>query len=255
MTKKSLQDSVLYVLGIIAVIAAIIFGLAVFDQKGLLLFSPGSVSDMTYEKAPEMKLTPGADYKAVIKTSEGDIEVDLFENNAPKTVNNFVFLARENFYDGVKFHRIVPEFVIQGGSRLSLDDNPNNDSIGGPGYKFNDEVNWDSLGLSTERKDELKAGGFVQDSSVQSKPMVKYSLAMANAGPNTNGSQFFITLTDRDSESIKGIEGQHTVFGIVTKGQEIVDKIGSSQSTDDQLTKPAPSSLPTINDIEIIEQK
>jgi len=142
-----------------------------------------------YSAPPAMSIDPAQSYAATIETSRGTINVDLFANDAPMTVNNFVFLAKEGFYDGVKFHRVINDFMIQGGD-------PTGTGSGGPGYKF---------------KDEVGAG----------KPKHKVgSLSMANAGPGTNGSQFFITHIATD-----WLDGKHTVFGQVTKGQDIVNAV------------------------------
>jgi peptidyl-prolyl cis-trans isomerase B (cyclophilin B) len=126
--------------------------------------------------------------QAVIKTNHGPIEIELFRDDAPKTVNNFVKLANDGFYDSVIFHRVIPDFMIQGGD-------PTGTGSGGPGYTFEDEFN--------DRK------------------VARGALAMANAGPNTNGSQFFIVTTD----AAPWLDGKHTVFGKVTEGMEIVDQI------------------------------
>jgi peptidyl-prolyl cis-trans isomerase B (cyclophilin B) len=126
--------------------------------------------------------------EARLNTNHGAIEVELFPVDAPKTVDNFVKLARDGFYDGVIFHRVIPDFMIQGGD-------PTGTGTGGPGYTFEDEFN--------DRKVERGA------------------LAMANAGPNTNGSQFFIVTT----ESAPWLDGKHTVFGRVTAGMDVADTI------------------------------
>jgi peptidyl-prolyl cis-trans isomerase B (cyclophilin B) len=125
---------------------------------------------------------------AVLSTNHGAIDVELFPGDAPKTVDNFVKLARDGFYDGVIFHRVIPDFMIQGGD-------PTGTGSGGPGYSFEDEFNQHKV--------------------------VRGALAMANAGPNTNGSQFFIVTTD----AAPWLDGKHTVFGRVTSGMEIADKI------------------------------
>jgi peptidyl-prolyl cis-trans isomerase B (cyclophilin B) len=125
---------------------------------------------------------------ATIHTNHGAIEVELFDEDAPKTVENFTTLARKGFYDGVTFHRVIPDFMIQGGD-------PTGTGSGGPGYQFEDEAN---------------------DHSV-----VRGALAMANAGPNTNGSQFFVVT----AEAASWLDGKHTVFGRVTSGMDVVDKI------------------------------
>jgi peptidyl-prolyl cis-trans isomerase B (cyclophilin B) len=125
---------------------------------------------------------------ATLHTNHGPIRVELFDDDAPKTVENFLKLARDGFYDGVIFHRVIPDFMIQGGD-------PTGTGSGGPGYQFEDEFN--------EHKIERGA------------------LAMANAGPNTNGSQFFIVTT----EAAPWLDGKHTVFGSVTDGMDVVDAI------------------------------
>jgi cyclophilin family peptidyl-prolyl cis-trans isomerase len=125
---------------------------------------------------------------ATLHTNQGPIELELYDEDAPKTVENFLKLSRDGFYDGVVFHRVIPDFMIQGGD-------PTGTGMGGPGYTFEDEFN--------DRKIERGA------------------LAMANAGPNTNGSQFFIVTTD----AAPWLDGKHTVFGRVTEGMDVVDKI------------------------------
>lgn len=138
---------------------------------------------------PAMQIDPKKNYTAKIETVRGTIVVDLDAKNAPKTVNNFVFLAKEGFYDGVTFHRVINDFMIQGGD-------PTGTGRGGPGYKF---------------EDETKNNPNKHDTGV---------LSMANAGPNTNGSQFFITHSPQPH-----LNGKHTVFGKVTSGQNVVDAI------------------------------
>jgi len=132
-----------------------------------------------------------------IQTSMGDIKLELFNDDAPKTVANFLKLASSGFYDGTTFHRVIPDFMIQGGDPLSKDNDPSNDGTGGPGYSFDDEINDHKL--------------------------VKGALAMANSGPNTNGSQFFIVTAD----ATPWLDGKHTAFGMVTEGQDVVDAISA----------------------------
>ena len=128
-------------------------------------------------------------YTATFNTSRGEIVCELFAKDKPKTVNNFVFLAKDKFYDGTKFHRVISDFMIQGGC-------PQGTGYGGPGYKFEDEIR------GTTNKHKVG------------------SLSMANAGPNTNGSQFFITHVETGY-----LDPKHTVFGQVTKGQDVVDSV------------------------------
>jgi cyclophilin family peptidyl-prolyl cis-trans isomerase len=126
--------------------------------------------------------------QATLQTNHGAIEVELFEEDAPKTVDNFVKLSKDGFYDGLTFHRVIPDFMIQGGC-------PRGDGTGGPGYQFEDEPN----------EHHVERG----------------ALAMANSGPDTNGSQFFIVTT----EAAPWLDGKHTVFGQVSSGMDVVDEI------------------------------
>ncbi len=138
---------------------------------------------------PEMKIDPKKTYQAVIETPKGEIELELYPQYAPKTVNNFCFLAEEGYYDGITFHRVISDFMIQGGD-------PTGTGRGGPGYRF---------------ADEFKGNPLKHEKGV---------ISMANAGPGTNGSQFFITHSPQPH-----LDGKHTVFGKVVKGQDVVDVI------------------------------
>ena len=143
----------------------------------------------TFDRPPEMQIDPSKQYRAAIETSLGEIVFELFAERAPVTVNHFVFLAREGFYDGVPFHRVIPGFMIQGGD-------PEGTGRGGPGYTFEDEfsddLRFDAPGL----------------------------LAMANAGPATNGSQFFVTVSTPSH-----LNGRHTIFGRALEGYDVVETI------------------------------
>jgi cyclophilin family peptidyl-prolyl cis-trans isomerase len=143
-----------------------------------------------YSRPPEMQIDPSKHYEAIFHTDRGDFTVELFAREAPITVNNFVFLARDGFYDGTTFHRVIKDFMAQGGD-------PTGTGTGGPGYKFADErgalaLKHDSAGV----------------------------LSMANAGPNTNGSQFFITFGPTPH-----LNGKHGVFGRVTSGMNVANSI------------------------------
>ena len=147
------------------------------------------MSSKQWNKPPEMVIDPKKKYSVSMNTSKGIIEIELYPEHAPKTVNNFVFLSKEGFYDGVSFHRVIEDFVIQGGD-------PTGTGRGGPGYNF---------------EDELKNNPLKHERGV---------ISMANAGPNTNGSQFFITHSPQPH-----LNGKHTVFGKVTNGLDVVDAI------------------------------
>ena len=171
----------------------------------------GDSMSMQYDSPPALTIDTGKTYKAVLTTSLGTINIDLFASEVPNTVNNFVFLAREGFYDDVIFHRVIPGFMVQGGD-------PTGTGRGGPGYRFDDEP----VRRSYDR-------GIV---------------AMANAGPNTNGSQFFIM------HQSYGLPPQYTIFGFATAGLDVVDAIATlPRNANDR-----PDNPPQILSIEIIEE-
>lgn len=146
-----------------------------------------------YDAYPDMMIDPQTDYEALIQTNKGDMRVRLFAEEAPLTVNNFVYLANQGFYDGLTFHRVIEDFMAQGGD-------PTGQGAGGPGYQFQDETN---NGLTFDRPGLL---------------------AMANAGPGTNGSQFFITFVPTS-----WLNGNHTIFGEVIEGSEVLSQLTRRQ--------------------------
>jgi len=150
-----------------------------------------------WNSPPPMQIDVSKTYRVTMETTRGTIELDLYPQHAPLTVNNFVFLVREGFYDGLTFHRVIKDFVIQGGD-------PTGRGSGGPGYRFRDEVIGNPL---------------THEAGV---------ISMANAGPNTNGSQFFITHTPQPH-----LNGRHTVFGRVVAGMDVVYAIQQG----DKMTK------------------
>jgi cyclophilin family peptidyl-prolyl cis-trans isomerase len=158
-----------------------------------------------FPAAPPSCLEDGVDYVATMETDVGTIEIDLLEDEAPATVNNFVYLARYGYYDGLDFHRVIPDFVIQGGD-------PQGDGTGGPGYQFEDEL---------PEPEDYQAG----------------SVAMANSGPDTNGSQFFIVTSEQGAESLVQAVGgtaNYSLFGTVTEGMDVVAEIEADGSTTGQ---------------------
>lgn len=147
--------------------------------------------------------------RAVLKTSSGNIEIEFFKSKAPATVANFIKLSQAGFYDGVKFHRVIRDFMIQSGDPLSKGDDTSSYGRGGPGYTFPDEIN--------------------------DQKIVRGVIAMANAGPNTNGSQFFIVT----AAATPWLDGKHTVFGKVVSGMEVVDKINNVITGENDIPKTA----------------
>lgn len=181
------------------------------------------------------------DHTVILHTSLGDITLELDADAAPKTVTNFIALAKTGYYDELTFHRVIPDFMIQGGD-------PSGNGTGGEsvfGAVFEDEINADSYGLDKKMlkdevdgdlppeladasiKDYLTLQGYKFDDDLKSLPMKKGAIAMANRGPNTNGSQFFIIQRDGGTD---WLEGKHTVFGMVTDGLDVVDTIANVES-------------------------
>ncbi len=142
---------------------------------------------MQWDSPPKMMIDTAKKYTAIMETEKGTMELELFAKDVPKTVNNFVFLAREGYFDGTTFHRVIPGFMVQGGD-------PTGTGRGGPGYRFEDE--------------------FTEHGHITG------ALSMANAGPNTNGSQFFITYV-----AVHQLDGKHSVFGQLVKGMDILKAI------------------------------
>ncbi|MEC9375386.1 MAG: peptidylprolyl isomerase [Pseudomonadota bacterium] len=147
-----------------------------------------------WNDSPKLKIDDSKQYSCTINTNKGAIKIKLFAADAPKTVNNFIFLANEGFYNGIQFHRVINNFMIQGGD-------PTGSGSGGPGYRFDDEFD--------NNPNTHQTG----------------SLSMANAGPNTNGSQFFICHAPQPH-----LDGKHTVFGQVIEGQEVVNAIAQGDT-------------------------
>ncbi|MGB3072940.1 MAG: peptidylprolyl isomerase [Candidatus Moraniibacteriota bacterium] len=175
-----------------------------------------AMTSKQYPSAPVMSIDPAKKYTAVLHTEKGDIEIELAAAATPITVNNFVFLAREKFYDGVVFHRTTKDSMIQGGD-------PTGTGMGDPGYRFNDEP---------------FTGEYIRG-----------TVAMANAGPNTNGSQFFIM------HKAMAYPKSYTIFGVVTKGIEVVDAIAAEPAIDNgrgEISKPV--SPVKITSVDIIEK-
>jgi cyclophilin family peptidyl-prolyl cis-trans isomerase len=168
----------------------------------------------SFSAAPPMCIDPEKSYTAVLKTDAGEITVALDAKRAPKTVNNFVFLARYGFYEGVAFHRVIPTFVIQSGS-------PSDDPNGGPGYQFEDEL---------PEAGEYELG----------------SVAMANRGPDTNGSQFFIVSGE---QGVRGLSPDYSLFGQVTEGMDVVAAI-----EEDGSGSGLPEQTHTIDEVTITEE-
>lgn len=199
-------------IGVLAIIGGAIFFLtrsAMAPEPASLVTAPAA-ADNPKPKGEQLELTGDV---VELETNFGTVTLELYPEEAPRTVNNFLKLAKAGFYDGTKFHRVIKDFMIQGGDPNSKDDNWADDGTGGPGYTFEDEFN--------EHR------------------VVRGVIAMANSGPDTNGSQFFIVT----AESTPWLDGKHTVFGRAVKGMEVVDKIENVVTTPG--TDPVAANHPT----------
>jgi cyclophilin family peptidyl-prolyl cis-trans isomerase len=219
--KPHVTNFIIYIGAIIVVIAGLAF---LFSQNNTMpaqkQTQPEATTSATnkkqYSAAPKMEISPSKAYTAIVTTNKGNFTIELFNKETPETVNNFVFLARDGFYDGVVFHRIIKDFMIQTGD-------PNGDGTGGPGYSFADEK--------------------------ITKDYTRGTVAMANRGPDTNGSQFFIVHKDTQ------LPKQYVIFGKITEGLDIIDKIAETQVTDSaQGEKSKPTQQVTIEKIKIVEK-
>jgi cyclophilin family peptidyl-prolyl cis-trans isomerase len=170
------------------------------------------MTKLQWTNPPEMEIDPKKKYSAVLNTDKGDIKIELFADKTPKTVNNFVYLAKQGFYDETIFHRVIPDFMVQGGD-------PEGTGRGGPGYRFEDEFHTD---LKHDKRGVL---------------------SMANAGPNTNGSQFFITHV-----ATPWLDNKHSVFGQLVEGEEVFMSIPDRDPS--SVNSPAVK----LNSVTIIEE-
>ncbi len=211
----------------LAILALLVFGITKFLNWRLAQGAPAEKFPVTSASAnpdlifpslssvPDNKNMGNSDAKfAVIETDTGNIRLELYTQNAPKTVANFISLINKGFYNGLKFHRVIPDFMIQGGD-------PKGDGTGGPGYVFADEINPWSLGLSEDAIKALELEGYKYTRDLNSYKMTAGALAMANVGPGTNGSQFFIVTEQAQPH----LDGRHTVFGRVVEGMDVVRQI------------------------------
>lgn len=183
---------------------AIIFSLILVLLIGLVI---AAFAFVDYLKEKDIR-------RMVITTEKGEIKLELYPKIAPKTVENFIKLTEEGFYDELTFHRVVENFIIQGGD-------PNGDGTGGPGYTFEDEINPISLNMNIARTKQLEQMGYKYRTDLESISHDVGVISMANAGPNTNGSQFFIVTTQPQPD----LDGRHTVFGRVYEGMDVVRNI------------------------------
>lgn len=216
--KDVIKDNKKILLLSVGLLVACVVGLYLTKEGGLLSMNT-NISDLTDTKkfsAPEQVMEEGVDYKAILKTSVGDITIDLLEKETPVTVNSFLFLTQNHYYEDMIFHRVIKDFVIQTGD-------PTGTGSGGPGYYIDNEI--------TDRK------------------YAKYVVGMANAGADTNGSQFFITSGNIATANAQYMDGKYTIFGVVESGFAVVDSIEKVETDGDD----KPINDVSLDSVQIIE--
>jgi peptidyl-prolyl cis-trans isomerase B (cyclophilin B) len=229
----------LYLIGII-----VLFGVLIAATSNVLipiLRNPGSLDLFSnFNTPPSLDIDRNLDYYADITTNFGVITIDLFEKDALQNVNNFISLANRGYYNGTKFHRLFPDFMIQGGDRNTLNNDPGDDGKGRPGYLINDEINWDSLDLSSDRRTALTERGYQNTAGIETQRFERYMVGLANGGPNTNGSQFFIILSNPNDERVREFDGYYTPLGRIVAGFDSLDRISQIEVDATDLNIPRP---------------
>lgn len=247
---KQDKNTSLYLVGII-----IMFGILIVVSGQFItpLFQKNKPVNIALNLAkPSLIIDTNKNYTAKLATNLGEIDILLCAKCAPNNVNNFVYLSQKDYYKGTKFHRVVKDLLFQGGDRNTIGTDVTSYGKGKTTYLIEDEVNWDALSLSQEKRDYLASNGYKSAPNLPSKPIAKYVLVMANDGPNTNSSQFFIVTADNTDSRLNDFNGIFTVIGEVVSGFDTINKINSVTVTN--ADSYIPSSDITIEKVEIIQQ-
>lgn len=204
-----------------------------------------------WDTEPNFSIDLTKNYFARFQTSRGVIVVDLYENAAPRNVNNFNFLSSRGYYTNTKFHRLIKDFLFQGGDRNTLDEDVFNDGYGGPGYFVPDEINWDALDFSAAKRQELQDLGYRSTPGLPTQPIRQYSLVMANSLPDTNGSQFFFVLAPNDDPRLAAFNGRFTVIGQLISGADVLTGLSGLEIENPDSANPRPKQDITLQSVEI----
>lgn len=234
----------------------IFFGIIIYVSKDLIIpiiyNERPLIVESDFTTPPQKIIDNSLDYYARMETNYGVISFNLFEDNAPDNVNNFVYLSNNNYYNNTKFHRLISDFLIQGGDRNTLNDDLTDDGKGKTGYLINDEINWDSLDLTSDKRNTLTNLGYYSTTTIESKKIQRFSLAMASSGPNTNSSQFFIVTSVINDSRLEELNGKFTVIGEVISGGDVLEEISNiSTITDPTGNFPRPSKDIVIQSLSI----
>jgi cyclophilin family peptidyl-prolyl cis-trans isomerase len=206
------------------------------------------------EKPIEISININLNYFAQIETDKGSFTVDLFETSTPWNVSNITNLANQGFYNATTFHRVSKDFLIQGGDENSKDEDRSDDGRGNLGYVVTDEINLQFAGLSDERITQLISQGYSSKLNVGNSKFEKYSFVIANDGPNTNGSQFFIVLGEDNDKRYEDMNGKFTIIGKVISGFNTLEMISRAELEDSNSISSRPKEDIKINSFRILTQ-
>lgn len=239
----------IYLVGILLLFAILIL----FGRDVILpIFQGRRTSNISINiTKPQFSISLQRNYKAKLETNIGEIIIDLYENNAPQNTNNFIYLANNNYYDGTLFYRVFPDFLAQGGDRNTLGNDKTLFGKGRPNYFIEDEINWDNLDLSQSDRDRLTSLGYKSNSQINSIKFKEYSVAMANGGPGTNSSQFFIVIAKSDDTRIKSLNGYFTNIGEVIEGYDVIETLRTLEVDTSSSNIPTPLTNIVLNDVTI----
>lgn len=224
------RNSWIYLVGII-----IMFGLLIViaTQVILPIFQRNRQININLNlPKPELTIDTSRNYLAKVTTNLGIFEIELCSACAPQNVNNFVYLAQKDYYVNTKFHRVIKDLLFQGGDRNTLSADYSTYGKGKTNYLIEDEVNWDALALSQEKRELLTQQGFSSNATLPSKRLTRYTVAMANDGPNTNSSQFFVITADNSDSRLEEFNGRFTVIGEIRSGFDTLSKINDIEISD-----------------------
>lgn len=249
---KSENQIWLWLIGIIAMFVVLFSGsvnllIPFFDNP-----NSSALTNLRYLNPPRFDINTEIDYYVEVQTNLGTFSIDLFEKSAPENVNNFIYLVDRDYYDSTKVSRVISNFLIQLGDINTLNDDPNDDGRGKTGYFIDDEISWDYLRLSSEKRTVLTELGYRNTSNLETPEFDKYFVGMANAGPDTNSAQFFILTSNRNDIRIQELNGLYTPIGRVINGFNIIDLINGLEVDNIDSISPRPIEDVIIQDIRIL---
>ena len=250
---KEERETWLYFIGIIVMIILLVLfttniWIPLLSGKKLKDINPAS----NLREQPVFTIDTNLDYLANIDTSLGTMTIDLHEKNSPNNVNNFIYLSSIKYYENNLFFRLIPNLLIQAGDPNAGDDNYGDDGYGHPGYVVDDEINFETLNINSNNLKIIESKGYKTNSNVVSENLTELSVAMANVGPNSNSSQFFIVLARKGDSRLEEMNGRFTVIGKVISGLDIIQQMRNTRVNDPNLLSPRPVDDIVIKSVKIL---